>query len=471
MSDKAKKMAVLERLESAGETLGLPDLLALLPPGYAERSVRRWLAELVDEGAVIRSGRKRGSRYRAKDSAARAQTASGQATEAPASGFEAVSFSPAARAAIAHVRQPIFKRQPVAYNPEWLVAYKPNETTYLLPDEVEQMAAQGARASIGEPAGTYVQRIYNRLLIDLSHHSSRLEGNTYSLLDTKRLVIEGQSAAGKLDVETAMILNHKEAIRHLVGQSVRRDVSVEEILTLHYLLADGLVPPNQAGVVRDHGVRIGASTYIPYEDGERLRRMLRNVAFTASAIDNPFEQSLFLLIHLAYLQAFADANKRTSRLCANIPLLRHNLVPLAFNAIERDDYASAMVAVYELNEPRPLAELCVASYLRTCAEYDATVEAAGFDAVRVRYRQERREAIAEIVSQGLTGNALTAHTEAVAEGVPAADRIDFAEDLREDLAMLSPARIAGMGITVAQLRDWLAARNELERISTNAPPS
>ena len=459
MSDKAKKVAVLEQLKSAGETLGLPELLALLPPDYAERSVRRWLVELVDEGAVIKSGRKRGTRYRASDPTSSDQTASAQATEAPAPGFEAVSFSPAAKAAIANVRQPIFGRQPVAYNPEWLAAYKPNETTYLLPDEAEQMAAQGARASIGEPAGTYVQRIYNRLLIDLSHHSSRLEGNTYSLLDTERLVIEGESAAGKLDVETAMILNHKEAIRHLVGQSVRRGVSVEEILTLHYLLADGLVPPNQAGVVRDHGVRIGASTYIPYEDSERLRRILGNVAVTAAAIDNPFEQSLFLLIHLAYLQAFADANKRTSRLCANIPLLRHNLVPLAFNAIEQDDYASAMVAIYELNEPRPLAELCVASYLRTCAEYDATVEAAGFDAVRVRYRQERREAIAEIVSQGLIGNALTAHAEAVAQGIPAADRADFEEDLREDLAMLSPARITGMGITVAQLRDWLAARN------------
>ena len=458
MSDKAKKVAVLEQLKSAGETLGLPDLLALLPSGYAERSVRRWLAELVDEGAVIKSGRKRGTRYRAIDSAARHQKASGQATEAPVPGFEAVSFSPAAKAAVAHVRQPIFRRQPVAYNPEWLATYKPNETTYLLPNEAEQMAEHGARAPIGERAGTYAHRIYYRLLIDLSHHSSRLEGNTYSLLDTERLVIEGQSAAGKLDVETAMILNHKEAIRHLVGQSVRRGVSVEEILTLHYLLADGLVPPNQAGVVRDHGVRIGASTYIPYEDSERLRRILGNVAVTAGAIDNPFEQSLFLLIHLAYLQAFTDANKRTSRLCANIPLLRHNLVPLAFNAIEQDDYANAMVAIYELNEPRPLAELCVASYLRTCAEYDATVEAAGFDAVRVRYRQERREAIAEIVSQGLTGNALTAHAEAVAQGIPATDRADFEEDLREDLAMLSPARIAGMGITVAQLRDWLAAR-------------
>ena len=172
MSDKAKKVAVLEHLKNAGETLGLPELLALLPPGYAERSVRRWLAELVGEGAVIKSGRKRGTRYRASDSTSKCRTASAKATGVP-------------------------------------------------------------------------------------------------------------------------------------------------------------------------------------------------------ALDVP----------------------------------------------------------------------------------------AGFDAVRVHYRQERREAIAEIVAQCLTGSALTAHARASAQRVPAADRDHFAEDLREDLALLSPIRIAGTGITEAQLRVWLAARN------------
>ena len=460
MPDKAKKLAVLECLKGADGAIGLPDLLTLLPPGFAERSVRRWLAELVDDGAVAKSGRKRGTRYRAV-SAGQTQSELGGAApvaDGPASVAATVRFSPSAQTAIAHVRQPIFLRRPVAYDAAWLASYQPNQTTYFRPDETERLAKGGARASTRDPAGAYARRIYNRLLVDLSHHSSWLEGNTYSLLDTERLVIEGQSAPGKLDVETAMILNHKEAIRHLVGQSVRTGASVEEILTLHYLLADGLVPPKQAGAIRDHAVRIGASTYIPYDDCERLEHELHIIAQKAAAIENPYEQGLFLLVHLAYLQAFADVNKRTSRLCANIPLLRHNLVPLAFNGIDRDDYVSAVVAIYELNEPRPLAELCVASYLRTCAEYDATVEASGFDAVRVRYRQERRAAIAEIVAQVLTGSALTAYATGAAERIPAADRDAFAENLREDLAMLSPTRIAGIGVTVAQLKRWLAAQ-------------
>lgn len=90
---------------------------------------------------------------------------------------------------------------------------------------------------------------------------------------------------------------------------------------------------------------------------------------------------------------------------------------------------------------------------------DATVEAVYFDAVRVRYRRERRTAIAEIVSQALIGSPLTARVEAAAEDIPTADRVDFVQDLHEDLALLSPARIAGMGITLTQLRGWLAAKN------------
>lgn len=115
-----------------------------------------------------------------------------------------------------------------------------------------------------DPAGTHAHQIFNRLLIDLSYNSSRLEGNTYSLLDTQRLVLEGSSAEGKLDEEKIMILNHKEAIRYLVDNAHRLDVDEQTICTLHYLLSDGLVEARYAGKVRDHGVRIGGSTYVPF---------------------------------------------------------------------------------------------------------------------------------------------------------------------------------------------------------------
>lgn len=133
----------------------------------------------------------------------------------------------------------------------------------------------------------------------------------------------------------------------------------ENIRSLHYLLADGLVPAGMAGNLRDEGVRISSSTYMPLEGRSRLEPLLELIASTAAKIHSPFEQSFFLLTHIAYLQGFIDVNKRTSRMSANIPLVRHNLVPLSFNDISKDDYASAVIAVYELNDTAPLAELYV----------------------------------------------------------------------------------------------------------------
>ena len=461
----AAKVAVLECLDDQSGALSLRDLMSLLPVGFAERSVRRWLAELVEEGRVVRIGRRRGTRYQAMaaPSALAASVATGtqpRANTQASAQVQAPVFSEAAIDAMAYVRRPLFQRQPVAYDVDWLAAYEPNHTTYFLAGEVAQLEAQGTRASIGDPAGTYARRIYNRLLIDLSYHSSRLEGNTYSLPDTERLVIEGRRADGKLDLETVMIINHKEAIRHLVDQSLQRGIGYDEILTLHYLLSDALVSSEHSGAVRDHGVRVGASTYMPLEDRARLQRQLHMVAEKAAAIANPYEQSLFLLIHIAYLQAFADVNKRTSRLCANIPLLRHNLVPLAFTAMAKDDYAAAVAAVYELKAPRLMAELYIASYRRTCAEYDASAEASGFDAVRFRYRSQRREAVAEIVANVAVGPVLAGQVRTAAERVPPEDRDDFVADLYEDLAALSPPRVASLGITQRQLQAWFAARKD-----------
>ena len=108
-----------------------------------------------------------------------------------------------------------------------------------------------------------------------------------------------------------------------------------------------------------------------------------------------------------------------------------------------------------------MAELYAASYLRTCAEYDATVEASGFDAVRFRYRSQRREAVAEIVANVVVGPALAGQVRAAAKRVPPEDRDDFMADLYEDLAALSPPRIASLGITRQELQAWLAAKKDV----------
>ena len=215
------------------------------------------------------------------------------------------------------------------------------------------MNTEGQRGIDNNSAGAYAKKIYHRLLIDLSYNSSRLEGNTYSLLDTERLIFEGAARADKLDEEKIMILNHKEAIRHLVDGAPKIQIDFNEICTLHYLLSDGLITPPHSGNIRDSGVRIGGSTYIPLENKIEIERLLYLICEKAQIIQDPFECSLFLLTHIAYLQPFIDVNKRTSRLSANIPLITHNLVPLSFNDVEKEDYNTAIRSL-ALDIPVPL---------------------------------------------------------------------------------------------------------------------
>jgi Fic family protein len=268
-------------------------------------------------------------------------------------------------------------------------------------------------------------------------------------------LLHGEKAEGKLDEESVMILNHKEAIRYLVDNASHIKLSRNVICTIHYLLADGLVEPRYAGKVRDYPVRIGGSVYIPFEDQKRLQQQLEVVSDKSAMIRDPFEQSFFLLVHLSYLQAFADVNKRTARLVANIALTKENLVPLAFRDVEVKDYMSAMIAIYELQNIQPLVDLYVYSYLRTCAAYDSTVKAMGFDEVRVRYRQQRREILRQVILDRLVGDRMHLFIIHQAEKIiTTSDQQAFIDDVLEDLAQIDESRLVGLGVTSEDLQVW-----------------
>jgi len=445
MKPRDKKMVILRQLGQESEPIGLPELMDRLQGDFKERSVRRWLDQFVDEGLVEKSGQRRGTKYCVVQRSVRRK-------EVVNSCFGSDSLE-----AIRYVKKPVFERTPTAYEDSWLDAYQPNKTFYFKESTRKQLHEAGFRAAENDPAGTYARQIYNRLLIDLSYNSSRLEGNTYSQLDTERLILKGTGVEGKLDEEKVMILNHKEAIRYLVENADRLTVSEQTILTLHYLLSDGLVDAEYAGKVRDHWVRISGSSYIPFDSREKLQEKLKKIVEVAVQIQDPFEQSLFLLVHVSYLQAFIDVNKRIARLAANIPLVIGNLVPLSFNDIERQDYISAIVAVYELQDVGPIADLFAFSYMRTCAAYDATVKAIGFDEVRVRFRAERRAILRELIVQQISGDALNLYIETEShKKIPVEHQDSFVEDVKEDIEQMDQSRISGLGITAEQLQQWLS---------------
>lgn len=438
MAENSKKMAVFSILRQNKHPLALGELLEILGSDFAERTIRRWLNEMVQEGIVKRIGQKRGTRYQAV--------------------YESVQSSKS----IEYVRLPLYKRAPVAYNHKWLDDYVPNETFYLSSSQRRTAHSKGQRGIDKNFAGTYAKKIYHRLLIDLSYNSSRLEGNTYSLLDTERLIFEGAAVEGKLNEEKIMIINHKEAIRHLVDGAPKIQITFNEICTLHYLLSDGLIANRYSGNIRDSGVRIGGSTYVPLENKIKIEKQLQLICLKAQQIQDPFECSLFLLSHIAYLQAFFDVNKRTSRLSANIPLIKHNFVPLSFNDVEKEDYNSAIIAIYELNDITPLAELYSFSYLRGCQLYDVSAEVAGFDEIRVQYRQARRDIIRYVITHHLIGAALTNYLQQESKNIPEEQRAHFEKTVNEDLTEISLQRIAGLGVTAQQLEAWLLLKKSQE---------
>lgn len=443
MAKQDNKATILSVLKQQAAPVSLREISEQLGGQIVERTLRRKLRELVDAGLVRRIGQKRATQY---------QYIEIENLE-PAQSLEG--FSDTSVRALQYVRKPLFERGAVAYNKDWLGDYQPNKDYYFTQTERETLLQYGQPSFPQAPAGSYAKLIYNRLLIDLSYNSSRLEGNTYSLLDTQKLVLEGVANKTKLDEERIMILNHKEAICYLVDNAHRLEIAFNEICTIHYLLSDGLVLNQFAGKLRDHAVRIGMSTCVTLEGVEQLTRQLGLVCGKASMIRDPYEQSFFLLVHLAYLQAFSDVNKRTSRLCANIPLLAHNLIPISFNEVDKDNYISAMLAVYELNEVRPLAELYSASYIRSCYSYNATAEVVGYDTIRVQYRAERRDILRHVILHQIVEPAIEHYIETQAQVlVKGEDRQAFIEDIYEDIENIDVSRLAGLGVTKEQLADW-----------------
>ena len=249
------------------------------------------------------------------------------------------------------------------------------------------------------PAGTYGRSILDRLLIDLSWASSHLEGNTYSRLETRALIELGQAAEGKAALETQMILNHKAAIELIVDRAEEVSLNRYTLLNLHSALSENLlINPTDEWRVRLHPVEISKSVYRPLDRQHLLEDMMALLLGKASQIKDPFEQSFFMLVHLPYLQPFADMNKRTSRLAANIPLLKHNVCPLTFLGVPEAAYSRAILGVYELNRIELMRDLFVWAYERSTQEYLALKqELAQPDPLRLHHRSFIKETIHSVI--------------------------------------------------------------------------
>jgi hypothetical protein len=206
---------------------------------------------------------------------------------------------------------------------------------------------------------------------------------------------------------------------------------------------------------------VSGTTYAPIDGRERLTRLLLLVLEKARAIEDPFEQSLFLLVHISYLQAFIDVNTRTARLASIIPLIRGDYVPQSFVEVDQRAYLSATIAVYELNAVEPLADVYVWCYRRSCQRFDTTVQVVGFDEVSALYRTQRRALVRELVrAKELPGKVAEWVTANVPNEVEPQYREKFVSDVVAEIEYLDASRAGGLGITQQELEDWQKLHGE-----------
>lgn len=408
-----------------------------------KRTVQYRLSLLVKSGILRIEGAGRKSRYYFNQ-------------ERAATTF-AIPLSPEGEEVRKRISVPIQLRPHVSYRREFLDSYEPNKTFYLSPSIIEKLSKLGAGSETGRPAGTYARKIYQRLLIDLSWNSSRLEGNTYSLLETERLLATGEEAPGKNWMDAQMILNHKEAIEFIVDMAEEVDINRYTILNIHGLLSrDLLMDPKACGRLRTIPVQIGKSVYHPVEVPQLLEEYFQLIIQKATAIQNPFEQSFFLMVHLPYLQPFLDVNKRVSRLAGNIPLIRENLSPLSFVDVPEADYIQGLLAIYELNRIELFRDVFVWAYERSASLYVATLEAMGQpDPFRVRYRNFIRRVVCTVVQEKMDKLKSAQFIAKFAnENISAEDRNRFIEIAEIEVSSLHEGNFARFKIRPSEFFEW-----------------
>src|SRR5271169_4613784 len=434
--------------------LSLRQLQSELGGAVSRRTLSRRISALLLASRIHRRGEGRLTRY-VHGSASAAQGPQHFGRDRRTSGAQPTAIAPAAKPAelegqfetpegivtidlsavgrdiLEYVSRPPAARTPRGYERILLDDYVPNKSAYIRDKIKVHLHKIGKPIEAHRAAGTFAHDILSRFLIDLSWASSRLEGNTYSRLDTERLIQFGQEAEGKDAKETQMILNHKKAIELLVEDSAN-DIGINRftLLNLHALLSENLMAdPEASGRLRRRPVDITGSVYIPPAIPQVIEEYFSLILMKANSIGDPFERAFFLMVQLPYLQPFEDVNKRVSRLTANIPLIRADLCPLSFVDVPERAYIAGNLGLYEMTRIELLRDVFVWAYERSCQRYVVVRDSiAEPDRFRMRYREALTDVVGRIVREKRqpTVNEIRSRAEQVVEAPDLPRFVDLA---------------------------------------------
>ncbi|MBR3386774.1 MAG: Fic family protein [Bacteroidales bacterium] len=290
-------------------------------------TVKRSLASLVENGSILVSGQGRATRY---------------------------SVSPQAHVTMELNIDTYFQKETderevqTSFNFDLINETLPKVELFTA-EEKERLSALQAQftRNLEGITPTEYRKEMERLGIDLSWKSSQIEGNTYSLLETERLLKDKQTASGKTKEEAVMLLNHKDALDFVLADpEYLREISVRRIEELHTLLVKDLDVDRG---IRKRRVGVTGTNYRPLDNEFQIREALEDTCRLINSKENVFEKALLALVLLSYIQAFADGNKRTARITSNAILIASRYCPISFRSVDSVDYKKAMLIFYEQN--------------------------------------------------------------------------------------------------------------------------
>jgi hypothetical protein len=437
----------------------------------SDRTLMRRLAELIRQDKILAEGNGPATKYRSAvdvtgdKTQETNETADGRTNPESEPEDEYIPLSEEGQEIRELIGLPVNARPAARFNPDFLEGYQPGITWYLTDQQRALLRQQGQTPAEDQPAGTYAKQIFETLLIDLSWASSHLEGNKYSKLDTRELLQYGRAAEGADATETQMILNHRAAIAMIVQEAEEVGFNRYTFLNLHGLLSENLLDnKDDEGRLRTRAIEIGRSTYVPTQIPQIIDEHFDMLLGKAAAIPDPFEQAFFLLVHIPYLQPFIDVNKRTSRIGANLPLIKANLCPLSFVDVPKNPYLDGLLGVYELQRIELLRDVFMWAYERSAARYEsARGSAPKPDPIRLTYREQLRAVVRDLVRQGIVAGPRGLRTWARVNQIPAEDLTAFVDAARAEFLDLHEGSLAKFGLRPSEYKDWM---NRVETLKT-----
>lgn len=313
----------------------------------SDASLKRLIASLVAAGSLVVEGRGRATRY---------------------------SLSPQAHLLMpldleTYFSQDIDDRQvQTTFNFDLIREQLPHVELFT-PEEQNRLNALQAefRKHVDAMTENEYRKEMERLGIDLSWKSSQIEGNTYSLLETERLLRESRTAEGKTKEEAVMLLNHKDALRFVLDNpDYLQQLSISHIEDIHQLLTKDLAVDRG---IRRRRVGVTGTNYRPLDNEFQIREALHDTCELINSKSNVFEKALLTLVLLSYIQAFADGNKRTARITSNALLIASGYCPLSFRTVDSIDYKKAMLVFYEQNNLYAFKQIFIQQFEFAVKEY------------------------------------------------------------------------------------------------------